>query len=231
MTFAWSSLRTLNRMARLSLSFFSRNRPLSRSSGDGGALRSSETDPSSGTLWHTHNDLTAMSGLQSCDTLLSMFTDTSLSWLLCVQRQHESAGWGHAQICPHACLWVCRCVCNGACVLSHAATACKISRAYYIRAVKGSRVHCVHSEATCQPNTRIFASAQSGASAYWVAMSDTISPTGHLSQQTHTLTSSSWSWGVSAGSLSQNFFSFGKKHRVWSRSLGSQNRVRCCCSR
>lgn len=122
-------------------------------------------------------------------------------------------------------------MCNGACVLSHATTACKISRAYYIRAVKGSRVHCVHSEATCHPNTRIFASAQSGASAYWVAMSDTVSPAGHLSQQTRALTSSSWSWGVSAGSLSLNFFSFGKKRRVWSRSRGSRNRVRCCCSR
>lgn len=54
MTFSWSSLRTLYRMARLSLSFFSMNKPLSLSSGDGGTERSSDTEPSSGTLQHTH---------------------------------------------------------------------------------------------------------------------------------------------------------------------------------
>ncbi|TNN45024.1 hypothetical protein EYF80_044771 [Liparis tanakae] len=46
MTLAWSSFSTLNRMARRSLSFFSRNRPPSLSSGEGGALRSSDTEPS-----------------------------------------------------------------------------------------------------------------------------------------------------------------------------------------
>lgn len=135
----------------------------------------------------------------------------------------------HKSVHMHVC--VCRCECDGACVLSRTTAACKISRAYYIGVVKGSRVHCVHSEATCHPNTRIFTSAQSGAPACWVVMSDSISPTGHLSQQTHALTSGSWSLGVSAGSLSRSFFSFGKKHRVWSRSLGSRSRVRCCCSR
>lgn len=54
MTFSWSSLRTLYRMARLSLSFFSMNKPLSLSSGDGGTERSSDTEPSSGTLQHKH---------------------------------------------------------------------------------------------------------------------------------------------------------------------------------
>ena len=45
------------------------------------------------------------------------------------------------------------------------------------------------------------------------------------------LTSGSWSWGVWGGSRSQSSSSSGRKRRAWSRSRGSQNRVRCCCSR
>lgn len=116
MTFSWSSLRTLNRMARLSLSFFSRNRPLSLSSGDGGALRSSDAKPSSGTLQYAHKHAVisqqhkTTNDLQKCDAPFSLFTDTSLAWLLCVprevQRQHESAPKA-----VHVCMHTLACAC------------------------------------------------------------------------------------------------------------------------
>lgn len=102
-------------MARLSLSFFSINRPLSLSSGEGGAMRSSETEPSSGTLRQTStkDDLTATSArfITGYHPQL-LFTDISLSWRPCAYRQHESAVQVRARFNTN----ICRCVSESVCV-------------------------------------------------------------------------------------------------------------------
>ncbi len=81
------------------------------------------------TATHTHTrthtqiiSLQYKPDLQLCAAPFSLFTDTSLSWLLCVrskeQRQHESVQQERAQMdthtsgCAHACVRVIVCVCS-----------------------------------------------------------------------------------------------------------------------
>lgn len=128
MTFSWSSLRTLYRMALLSLSFFSRNRPLSLSSGDGGALRSSDAKPSSGTLQHTHiqtqwshsNIKPQMIYKSVMHRSVYLQIQASPGYCVCPGkcRCSMSQRQSPACVCAHTCLCTCRCACDVLCELS-----------------------------------------------------------------------------------------------------------------
>lgn len=85
-------------MARLSLSFFNMNKPLSLSSGEGGALRSSDTEPSSGTLTHTHTHTMMLQLFQSdAQHLLYLHIRVSLGYSVC-------PGVGATHACVHSCV-------------------------------------------------------------------------------------------------------------------------------
>lgn len=99
--------------------------------------------------------------LQLRDASSSLFTDTSLSWLLCVprkvQRQHESARLDvHGFVCTHVCLCTRQvCVWRCVCALSQLKLVKRI-RPHYNSVVKGSGAHCEPNKATCHPNTHTY---------------------------------------------------------------------------